>query len=370
MTTTTYITTTSHNIGDDFVREGLIHLLEQAGVKGKNLFVHKHSPITATYGLEWIRKNKISKHLTPITKILRLKNRIDDADLLIQSGAPIYWCHPGESHCSTNEWFEPLIKGLFINSRRNRKFFNLGGGSCQTYFSDGSEFLKCEKCLSYIKELYDICDLTILRDALAQNILSRTGRHAKVLPCPSIFAKSRFGFNSFSQGGDYIVLNFMENGGHFTFGQKIDSLAWETAFKQLVSSTEKMGKVVIACHTKEESSLAARIAPSTERFLIPNDHVGFIKFYSRAKWGILNRVHGAFMLASFGKPAAVIGSDSRARMIENLKLPSYYVNDVPTIGVDTIIDAVLSKTKNYHEEIQQISTTAQQNYFNELSTHL
>ncbi len=44
-----------------------------------------------------------------------------------------------------------------------------------------------------------------------------------------------------------------------------------------------------------------------------NNFVEYLRFYSRAKFGILNRVHGAFAMASFGRPSIVIGNDSRAK---------------------------------------------------------
>ena len=59
-----------------------------------------------------------------------------------------------------------------------------------------------------------------------------------------------------------------------------------------------------------------------------NDYLAYMKFYSKAKFGIVNRVHAAFMLASFGKPSIVIGNDSRAKMASAIGLNNYFVNDV------------------------------------------
>ena len=55
MNTTSIITTVRHNIGDDFVREGIVSILNSVIVIGKIELIHKHSPVTANYGFETLR---------------------------------------------------------------------------------------------------------------------------------------------------------------------------------------------------------------------------------------------------------------------------------------------------------------------------
>ena len=358
------ITTTRHNIGDDFVREGIVHLLSAAGYNSPIELIHKHSPITAYNGLEFIRNNHLSKPLTPIARRMGLRNRIDDADILLQSGAPIYWCHEGGPHCGNSEWFDPLIRKVFMQRRKGRRFINIAGGSCQRFHSDGHEVDSCPLCKLYIQELYDVCDLTLLRDELARKMLALAGREAKVLPCTSIFARERLHIHP--EPGEYIVLNFMENGGHYTFGQNIDGQLWRRNFVKIAEMVSKMGRVVLACHTSREESLARELVPGLERFLIPNEHVAYMEFYARAKWGIFNRVHGAFMLASFGRPAAVIGNDSRARMIENLGLSAYFVNDIAHVGLDNVVEGVRARCSEYADQHAMIRAAAKAQYIQEL----
>ena len=52
-----------------------------------------------------------------------------------------------------------------------------------------------------------------------------------------------------------------------------------------------------------------------------------MKFYSKAKFGIFKSCTRAFLIASFGKPAFVIGNDTRAKMTEEIGLTSCFVND-------------------------------------------
>ncbi|MFT5663256.1 MAG: hypothetical protein ACI9JR_000639 [Gammaproteobacteria bacterium] len=365
----TVITTVRHNIGDDFVREGILELIDTAFAESKNRadvsfeLIHKHSPITNVYGFERIRSLRLSRIIDPIARTLKLPSRIDTADMLIQSGAPIYWCHPHGSHCADNEWFVPLIRKRFLKDRRERKFLNLAGGSCQRYHSDGTELKQCPKCSSYIADFFDSCDLTVLRDELAQKMLAMTGRDAAVLPCTSIFARDHLKIEP--AAGEYIVLNFMENGGHFTFGQTIDTEKWRCNFRSLAATVSKMGKVVVACHNERELSLAKEVTPDVEAFLVPDDHVEFMRFYSRARFGIVNRVHSAFMLSSFGKPAAVIGADSRALMIGNMRLPSYFVEEVEDI--DQIVGQVAEQEHSYREVSEEIRRSARRDYIDLIS---
>lgn len=362
------ITTVRHNVGDDFVREGIVSLLRAAGCTLPMEQIHKHSPVTAVHGLEFVRSLRASRILEPITRGLGLKNRIDQAEALIQSGAPIYWCHESGPHCSDNEWFSPLVRKRFLPRRNGRPFLNIAGGSCQRYHSDGSEVASCPACKCYLQEFYDACDLTLLRDELARKMLQLAGREARVLPCTSIFARDQL--NIQPEPGEYIVLNFMENGGHYTFGQDIDGDLWRHQFVELAGIVARMGRVVLACHTPQEEALARELLPDLERFLVPDEHVAFMNFYARAKWGVLNRVHGAFMMASFGRPAAVIGSDSRARMIENLNLKSYFVGDVAAAGLENIVESARSRCPDYAEESDAIRTRAKGAYLDELQAVL
>lgn len=362
------ITTVRHNVGDDFVREGIHYLI--SSIRELNGFdlIHKHAPSTAVYGLEKVRHPRISKALDPLARIFSAKNRIDSADLVIQSGAPVYWCHPDGPHCGDSEWFRPLIQERFLRDRRGRKFLNIAGGSCQRYHSDGSELDMCPRCKNFIRDFFDVCDLTTLRDPLARSMLNRAGRDAVVLPCTSIFARDRFDLKP--ADGEYIVLNFMEAGGHYTFGQSIDVAQWRTQFKKIARLVQKMGRVVVACHTKDEDALARELVPQLERFLVPDEHIEYMRFYARAKFGIVNRVHAGFMMASFGKPAAVIGNDSRALMIQALDLPSYYVNDVERVGVEEIVDSVRLRSHNYEQQIEDIRDRSKVEYLSAISSAL
>jgi hypothetical protein len=359
---TAIITTIRHNIGDDFVREGILHLLRISGVLSEEDtidLIHKHSPVTCFPIAANVRNLRASRVLFPMLKHLRVPEVISRSDLLVQSGAPIYWCHPQGPHCSSNEWFRPLVRELYMQRKSaGQKFLNLAGGSCQRYHSEGEELDQCEACRVYIKEFYDVCDLTIVRDTLAKKMLLKVGRDAEVLPCTSIFGAEQVGVAP--ERGDYIILNFMENGGHYTFGQEIDGSKWRKRFLEIAKEASKMGRVVIACHNEKEKLEVDSFASNYETFIVPNEYKAFIEFYAKARFGIVNRVHAGFMLASLGKPVAVIGTDSRARMLGNLNLPHYYVEDAPE--AEELVGMVAQRVATYEEEIRAIRDSARDRY--------
>lgn len=369
---TTFITTVEHNVGDDFVREGLKYILEEYyGKKGMSFTnIHKHSPITSRYGFERVRDIKDSEKWDdklPLKSFL-IPDRIKSADLVVQSGAPIYWCHPNTG-CHQNEWYHPLIKKRWIPlHKKGAKLINLAGGSCQTYHSDGSEFFDYPEVLDYIREFYNECSVTTLRDALSKNILEKMGLTAPVIPCSSIFAREYHKIRP--QEGEYVVLNYMSGGGHFMFGQDIDIKKWENTFKELYQRISEKENVVCVCHNQKELDEITHILPNAKVFFSDSNYLDYIKFYSKAKFGIMNRVHGGFLIGSYGRPALIIGSDTRARMSSEIGLNNYYVNDV---NIDILMEEYDKLSKgynNFEERFKAIKQKAKQDYMEALRTAL
>lgn len=359
------ITTVDHNVGDDFVREGLKYILSHHFTDEKiNYYhIHKHSPITSRFGFEKLRTLKYSKRIDKLIPKNWTKDRVINADILVQSGAPVYWCHKDpSSHCYDNEWFIPLIEERF-SKNKNAVLLNLAAGTCQTYHSDGSEF--CEKCNNYINSFYKDSAVTTLRDSLAKVVLSKINLDAPVIPCSSIFAIDQHQLKS--EGEEYVVFNYMKGGAHFTFGQKIDFAKWEETFKEFYFSVKKKERVIIACHNKKEVEEALELDADAEIFYEKDDYLAFMKFYGKAKFGIMNRVHGAFLMGSYGKPSIIIGNDSRAKMAEEIGLQSFFVNDVTVDLLNEQYEYLNDGANNYKERFKVIKEKAYTDYLSALS---
>ncbi len=359
------ITTVDHNVGDDFVREGIKYLLRQHFENEKIEFenIHKHSPITTRYGYENFRNLRLSSKVDKIIPKSWSKDRVFEADILVQSGAPVYWCHEvGGGHCYNNEWYKPLIKDRFLKNK-NTKLLNLAAGTCQTYHSDGREF--CEKCNTYIKEFYELADVTTVRDTLAKVIFSKIGLDVPVIPCSSIFAIDEH--NLKNEGEEYVVVNYMKGGAHYTFGQKIDFEKWESEFKKFYFELKEKERVIVSCHNQKEVDEALELDPKAEIFYEKDDYLAYMKFYGKAKFGIMNRVHGAFLMASYGKPSIVIGNDSRARMPEEIGLKHYFVNDADYEVLNKEYEFLKNGADSFSERFKVIKEKAFEDYMKALS---
>lgn len=333
MMKTAFITTIDHNVGDDFVRAGIEFILAQVFGDITPVLIHKHVPLTVRPEWEWFYGSGLTRMLDRLPRakglfwsrmidrlpINRVTDKIMTCDLLVQSGAPVYWQGAG-----TNEWYSPLIRRRYCTLDRKVPFMNIGAGSCLPYRSDGTEILSDPDCVAYIRELYALCTVTTLRDNLSRLILNRLGLDAPVLPCPSIFARDRL--NIPDRQPEYAALNFMQLGGHYDFGQKISAGQWEREFAEFCRALSRREQLLLICHDRREYELAGRIAPGVPRY-IGTDAAGYLDVYSRARYFIGCRVHGAFACASFGRPVLVVGNDSRALMTEQIGQNNLFVDE-------------------------------------------
>jgi polysaccharide pyruvyl transferase len=371
----TFITTIDYNVGDDFVREGLKYLIKQVLINKEIDFqnIHKHSPITVRDGFEWFKNLKFSKFTFPsqsLDKILPLgitRDKILDTDLLVQSGAPVYWCHTEiGSHCSDNEWYDTLIRRRYKRNRK-AKLINMGAGTCQSYNSDGSEFLKCENDINYIKEFYNLASLTTVRDKLAKKVLTNLGLEPTLLPCPSIFAIDEYKLAP--QEKKYVIINFMNLGGHFSFGSKIESESWYEELLKVYNELKDKEEILFVCHNKNEVDDAKKIDKDAQIFFSKN-YLDYMKIYGQGKFGIMNRVHGAFLMASYGTPSVIIGNDSRARMSEEIGLDNVFVNDATAQFILNKYYEHLNAPDRFEELFKQIKENSFNHYIKVLSETL
>ena len=58
-----FITTVEHNIGDDFVREGIVYLLMQKYRKISVSLIHKHLPVSVRREFNWLYPSGVVKFI-------------------------------------------------------------------------------------------------------------------------------------------------------------------------------------------------------------------------------------------------------------------------------------------------------------------
>ena len=69
----TVITTMQHNVGDDFVRDGITYLLSRVLPKMELELVHKHLPITARPQFSWLHSLRIDRLKHVFARRIRMR---------------------------------------------------------------------------------------------------------------------------------------------------------------------------------------------------------------------------------------------------------------------------------------------------------
>jgi len=378
--TVAIISTTNHNVGDDFVREGILHLLSETIGSFRTRIIHKHLPVTVRENFEWVHTTGIARllaelprvraeHISILLDALPLqpkKDKILSSDLLVQSGAPVYWSIPGGGGSHQNEWYRPLIQRRHDRVKDRVPLLNIGAGTCQPYDSDGTEFRNSPKVKAFIQDFYERCSVTTLRDTLSGKVLSDLGLEAPVIPDPSIFAREQLDIEPAVPR--YAVLNFMKLGGHFEFGQDLHIDQWEREFVDFYHALSDRYPVRIVCHNQDEAKQVERILPDADYFhKAPETAAEYLQFYSSARFYIGCRVHGAYATSSFGRPSFVIGTDTRARMMDIIENEYMFVNDVTSEKLLEVSERLDSRREEYAETFQDIKTRARSEYLDSLS---
>lgn len=334
------ISTVKHNVGDDFVRAGILCLLREVLEEVEAVVIHKHFPASVR-GAPWRNLDKLTRnvpnlldwrarlaHAADVLPLDPEKDLVLGSDLVVQCGAPVYWKNSW-STCAHTEWFAPLIERRWKTLEGRVSLLNLGAGSCQSWGSDGSEIAADMECRSFIDRFTRWSALTTVRDALAQSIVRSCGHEVPLLPCPSIFAPGALGLEPGE--GEYIALNYMPQGGHYDLAGDGAGVRqrWEDAFCRTARQLAQQHACMMICHDRHELAEAQRLLPEIPRFF-STEWEEYLKAYSRCRLALVNRVHGAVVTAAMGRPVLLVGNDTRL----------YTAAEVPGITVLPLAEAL------------------------------
>jgi hypothetical protein len=326
-----FITTVRHNIGDDFVREGIRAALDSL-FDYRAYLIHKHDPVVSC------------TRSLPEDEGPQLPDKILHADVIVQSGAPFYWNlgpNPGEK-CSNEEWIQPLWYERIAHVADSTPVLNLAAGACQGYFGAAEEIAGDPECASFVRYAHRFSRLTTVRDRTALEVNRQLGLAASLLPCASIHAWRRNPCASVSRKG--IALNFMPLGGHYEIDRRTAREQWARTFVRVDEILRASGEGVrLVAHDYAELAAMRDLLPGRTIFYSA-DYTDYFQFYAGCSGGIFNRVHGAVVLAASGVPAILVGNDSRARLVDEIGMPRYHVNEVqPEALVEHLFDRMAQR---------------------------
>jgi hypothetical protein len=154
-----------------------------------------------------------------------------------------------------------------------------------------------------------------------------------------------------AQAPEYVVVNLMPSAAHQWRGQRGNSEHWRETISSAITDIEKRHPILFVSHSEEEDRTAAEWFPQHKRFFSRNP-LELLKAYSKARYGLCNRVHATAAIASFGRPAIVVGGDSRINLIEQFGLPAY---DHRELDGPDLTSAVRMLEENYEEYAAKLS---------------
>lgn len=324
------ITTLNTNIGDDFIREGICRVLRILfeGYKIEFVAVNKHKPLTV------FPKWHISRLAGAIQYLPRAKYRIrrtiegftsqfglskfHSCDLIVQCGTPVFW-----PSCHRAEWAKPLWHNIVGSLSRKIPTLNIAAGSCYPWERQPTTIVDTRDA-QYLRAILSYCELTTVRDILAQHLCSSLGTQAPLIPCSAFLAPEN-SIGKLNRSG-VVLINYMEGAGHYDWNQGIDPSSWRKTISSLIKNLKTRHRLAFLCHNELEFELAWRLDPLIPR-LWPRTASEYFSLISDAKVALCNRLHASVALAGLGIPSVAVGTDTRLLMVEALNLPCFYVKE-------------------------------------------
>jgi hypothetical protein len=351
------ITTLETNIGDDLVREGIILILQEVlGTRQLHfVMVNKHRPLTVYPGWHPVHLSMLAGYLPRgRIRVANWAERVfsklsltcfDDCDLIVQCGAPVLW-----PACHLCEWAEPLWHHVVGRLAHRTPVLNLAAGSCYPWEHQPAEITDPDE-VAYLRAILGYCRLTTTRDPLAESLCATLGTQTPLLPCSALLAA---GQRMAPRTEDsFVLLNYMEGGGHYDWNQGICRSRWERTMRQLVECLGRRHKLVFLCHNEAEYRLAEKLAPSIPRWL-PKTPYEFFTMGNGAKLALCNRLHASVALAGLGIPSVSVGTDTRMLMLEPIGLPYFYVEDAHAGTLEHAAEGLMARREQERERLLEL----------------
>lgn len=373
----TFITTIDRNPGDAFIRAGIEFLLQQIMPFYVPYYVDKHD-IRSLNRHWWF----LTKHPKKVRKLLgmylNLFERNQDvfslADLIVQAGTPLFYISPNDkglydtyTSSITTDWVQEIWINRLLSHKNDIPIINMAVGTCQPYHSDTSEFDRSHELIEFIERTVTRSSVTIVRERNAFQLLRRYNLNGYCLPCASIFACNFHGI--YAEEPEFVAVNYMHGGSHYTLGQNIDFDGWQKTFTTIYNYLKEKHRVVVVCHAPKEVLHIRSILPEAETFY-SNCYEDYLRIYAKTKFGVLNRVHGGMAIAGFGRPSVIIGNDTRVKMAEMMELPIYFVNDANPNLLMEIIESFESEANEWNLKLTRLKEDARLNYLQILTSKL
>lgn len=327
-----FLTTLGVNVGDEFIREGIRHVLDQCGVPYAPLYVNKHDATTLSRSVE--------------DEVDEVRHKFWESDLFIQSGAPVYW-HLGPHTSLTCEWYHWFWEGLVFCENPPGPaplFVNLGAGTTQPWGVGVEAFVGDSACVAFARKVAERSLLTTVRDPSAAELLTTLGVPHHVLPCPAFLAGARHPSGEPISG--LIGVNLMPLASHHDLEGNFNRARWADSITALLHQLRRQSAVLFICHNGEEVTFARQFRFSGERIFESRNWRDYFDAYAHCEIVVANRVHGAVCAAGLGIPAVIVGNDTRAEIGDLIGLPRFHAVDLDLAAVTDTVARLRERKKD------------------------
>lgn len=309
------ITTLSKNPGDEFARIGVQNLIRMVDPAATFDICCKESP-----------------------SIFQPR----PFDVAVICGMPLVWSLP-HNECQDINWWKPIFHDWIFKAKK--PILALGVGAITV-----GKLNNFDRYCSAVKEVLEKTALFTVRQPVFV--------HPQIVDtiCPSAFA-----IPGTLNSGDLNVCNLMPHGGHHMCAetQHAHMQAWYDIQTE-VAEALKAENFKFVAHTHDELEYSRRLGWSSENTFYSLEPRNYLDIYSRARCFIGNRLHGAAVVASLGRPVLGIAADSRTAMVKRLGGKT-----VTPLGLKDLLRVNKSKLCALPARIPTPYTvsTEQQNYF-------
>lgn len=361
------ISTIDTNIGDDFIREGIVRALKIAlGPRLRFVTINKHDPKTYYPYISLTRylpdgRTRAREFLLRRGRKTRV-SRFDRCDLIVQCGAPVLWHTCG----TTTEWRDELWYSIVDKLHDSIPVLNLAAGSCYPWERQPTT-VELPEDERFLRRIHGYCRATTVRDHLALQLLSSLGLDASFIPCSASLAPD----DPAPRGNDDgpILINYMTGGGHFDWDQHVDKGRWESTVREVIDRLGRRHRLAFLCHDRKEYDLAATLNPSLER-LWPKDPQEYARLVSSAKTALCNRMHASVFMSGLGIPSVAVCTDTRLIMVREFGLPGLYVKEADADSLEDQVEQLVRIRNDERDRLLSLKkstlnsyvTTIQQNW--------
>jgi hypothetical protein len=367
------ITTLNRNIGDDFIRDGIVQILSHVftGRDVRFIAINKHRPFSVYpdwHPLHWLQGlDRLSRGRGAAARVkanlsqalYRLDgSRFDNTDMIVQCGAPVMW--PGCHRC---EWALPLWDHVVGRLSERIPVLNLAAGSAYAW-EDQPQAVRDPRDSKYLERILGYCRVTTARDELASQLARSLGALVPTIPCSAFLVGRRFRVPSPDDDG-IVLFNYMPRGGHY-WRQDIDEMGWLTTARSVIERISRRHRVAFICHDSAEYAVAELVNPDVPRFM-PATIEEYFSFIARSKAAICNRLHAAVALGSVGIPSISVGTDTRLLMVAAIGLPYRYVKDVRVDQLEEDLETIVKSRSEERDRLIQLREWTWARYVDEVT---